>query len=234
MICAHFVPPLRGIQGQSVRMNVALPLCNPALLEMTPALPCRERDQLPIRKRVVDRHARQLTPHRRQCSAITTTDARIRACDLASQIRRMRNPRNWHTVIACRSAFESSRSQCWVGCIMSTAWNQSHNSVYGTRCGFLAEHSQGRHSLAATLPRVARPFADPCELVNQIEIYFSIVQRKVLTPNDFPTLAALEHHLLGFQHQTMAKPFRWTFTRAKLHQLLAKLATAPNDARPAA
>src|SRR5437773_10991054 len=72
--------------------------------------------------------------------------------------------------------------------------------------------------------------------LNQIEIYFSIVQRKVLTPNDFPTLAALEHHLLAFQHryQTMAKPFRWTFTRAKLHQLLAKLASAPTDARPAA
>lgn len=107
-----FLCPLSGIQGQSVRMNVALPLCNPALLEMTPALPGRERDQLRLRKRVVDRHARQLTPHRRLCSAITTTDARIRAWDLASQIRRVRNPRNWHTVIACRSAFESSRSRC--------------------------------------------------------------------------------------------------------------------------
>ncbi len=50
--------------------------------------------------------------------------------------------------------------------------------------------------------------------VNQIEIYSSIVQRKVLTPNDFATLAALEHYLLAFQHrdQAMARPFRWTFT----------------------
>ncbi len=72
--------------------------------------------------------------------------------------------------------------------------------------------------------------------LNQIEIYFSIVQRKVLTPNDFPTLAALEHQLLAFQHryQTLAKPFRWTFTRAKLVKLLAKLALAPNTVRPAA
>jgi hypothetical protein len=34
--------------------------------------------------------------------------------------------------------------------------------------------------------------------LNQVESYFSIVQRKVLTPNDFATLAALEHYLLAF------------------------------------
>ena len=62
------------------------------------------------------------------------------------------------------------------------------------------------------------------------------MQRKVLTPNDFTTLAALEHQLLAFQHryQTIAKPFRWTFTRATLVKLLAKLAIAPNTVRPAA
>jgi DDE superfamily endonuclease len=68
--------------------------------------------------------------------------------------------------------------------------------------------------------------------LNQIEIYFSVVQRKVLTPNDFATLTALEHYLLAFQHryQAMAHPFRWTFTRGDLQQLLAKLAAV----RPAA
>ena len=72
--------------------------------------------------------------------------------------------------------------------------------------------------------------------LNQIEIYFSIVQRKVLTPNDFSTLAALEHYLMAFQHryQMAAKPFRWTFTRADLHQLLAKLAKTAEQERPAA
>lgn len=70
--------------------------------------------------------------------------------------------------------------------------------------------------------------------LNQIEIYFSIVQRKVLTPNDFATLATLEHYLIAFQHryQAAARPFRWTFTRADLHQLLAKLSTG--SVRPAA
>ena len=34
--------------------------------------------------------------------------------------------------------------------------------------------------------------------LNQIEIYFSVVQRKVLTPNDFPDLKTVEQRLLGF------------------------------------
>ncbi len=68
--------------------------------------------------------------------------------------------------------------------------------------------------------------------LNQVEIYFSAVQRKVLTPNDFVTLAALEHYLLAFQHryEALARPFRWTFTCADLHRLLADLTAV----RPAA
>jgi hypothetical protein len=62
--------------------------------------------------------------------------------------------------------------------------------------------------------------------LNQVEIYFSIVQRKVLTPNDFNSLAALEDRLLAFQqhYQAVAKPFQWRFTRRDLAALLAKLA----------
>ncbi len=61
--------------------------------------------------------------------------------------------------------------------------------------------------------------------LNQIEIYFSIVQRKVLTPNDFASLAAVEERLLRFQerYEQMAHPFQWQFTRQDLTALLAKL-----------
>ena len=62
--------------------------------------------------------------------------------------------------------------------------------------------------------------------LNQIEIYFSVVQRKVLTPNAFPDLQAVESRLLDFQthYETIARPFEWKFTRADLDELLAKLA----------
>lgn len=61
--------------------------------------------------------------------------------------------------------------------------------------------------------------------LNQIEIYFSIVQRKVLTPNDFSDLDTLEQRLLHFQahYQQLACPFEWRFTRSDLHRLLSRL-----------
>lgn len=60
--------------------------------------------------------------------------------------------------------------------------------------------------------------------LNQIEIYFSVVQRKVLTPNDFPDLQAVEERLLAFQshYETIARPFQWKFTHNDLKRLLQK------------
>ncbi len=62
--------------------------------------------------------------------------------------------------------------------------------------------------------------------LNQIEVYFSILQRKVLTPNDFPDLAAVEHRLLAFEarYNDTAVPFNWRFTRVALNQRLLQLA----------
>jgi hypothetical protein len=61
--------------------------------------------------------------------------------------------------------------------------------------------------------------------LNQVEIYFSIVQRKVLTPNDFSSLQELKQRLLAFQshYEQSASPFNWTFTRHDLNALLAKI-----------
>lgn len=61
--------------------------------------------------------------------------------------------------------------------------------------------------------------------LNQVEIYLSIVQRKVLTPNDFSCLQEVEARLLSFQqrYEEIAKPFEWQFTRDDLSRLLAKL-----------
>jgi len=66
--------------------------------------------------------------------------------------------------------------------------------------------------------------------LNQIEIYFSIVQRKALTPNDFSSLDAVRDRLLGFQryYETIATPFQWTFTRSDLELLLHKIDFCPS------
>ena len=59
--------------------------------------------------------------------------------------------------------------------------------------------------------------------LNQIEIVFSVIQRKVIKPADFADLAALAARLLAFEHRynETARPFDWRFTRADLHDLLA-------------
>ncbi|MBE1603830.1 IS630 family transposase [Actinopolymorpha pittospori] len=61
--------------------------------------------------------------------------------------------------------------------------------------------------------------------LNQIEIYFSVVQRKVVTPNDFTDLAEVEDRLLTFEkrYNATAKPFRWKFTRNDLDDLLTRI-----------
>lgn len=61
--------------------------------------------------------------------------------------------------------------------------------------------------------------------LNQIEIYFSIVQRKALTPNDFPCLEAVAERLESFERyfESIAQPFEWKFTRADLNALIARM-----------
>ena len=61
--------------------------------------------------------------------------------------------------------------------------------------------------------------------LNQVEIYFSVIQRKVLTPNDFTSLQEVARRLLAFQdlYERTAKPFEWRFTRADLQELLSRL-----------
>jgi len=62
--------------------------------------------------------------------------------------------------------------------------------------------------------------------LNQVEIYFSVIQRKVLTPNDFTSLAEVEERLFAFErrYEQTAVPFEWKFTRHDLAKLMERLA----------
>lgn len=71
--------------------------------------------------------------------------------------------------------------------------------------------------------------------LNQIEIYFSILQRKVLTPGNFNSLAELETTIIKFQdyYEAIARPFKWNFTRENLYELMAKIDANPGLKRAA-
>jgi len=72
--------------------------------------------------------------------------------------------------------------------------------------------------------------------LNQIEVYFSVVQRKVLTANHFRSLAEVEDRLLRFQDHycAAARPFQWKFSREDLKTLLAKIHAHEKTFRKAA
>jgi hypothetical protein len=61
--------------------------------------------------------------------------------------------------------------------------------------------------------------------LNQVELYFSIVQRKALTPNDFGSLDELGERLLAFgrRYREIARPFEWIFGRADLERVLERV-----------
>src|SRR5271166_6224578 len=79
--------------------------------------------------------------------------------------------------------------------------------------------------------------------LNQIEIFFSVIQKKVVSPNDFASLEHLSETLLAFteRYNRTAKPFNWKYTAADLTDLLRRIsereqtaATRQTDLAPAA
>lgn len=92
--------------------------------------------------------------------------------------------------------------------------------------------SSHRGQTSVTRLTAAHPRLVPVHLpvhaswLNQVEVYFSILQRKVLTPADVASLDELAARILAFQtrYEHLAQPFEWRFTRADLARLLERLA----------
>jgi hypothetical protein len=63
--------------------------------------------------------------------------------------------------------------------------------------------------------------------LNQIEIFFSIVQKKVVSPNDFASTGQLAAALLAFtgRYNQAARPFNWKYTAADLARFLDRAST---------
>jgi len=111
-----------------------------------------------------------------------------------------------------------------LGLVMGQAPYRTAERVFWTVDGGSAHHRntfptrlQGRYAnaIAVSLPVHA-------SWLNQIELYFSIVQRKVLTLLDVASEEALMQRLLDFQdsYQERAQPFSWKFTADDLKKRL--------------
>jgi hypothetical protein len=88
-----------------------------------------------------------------------------------------------------------------------------------------------RNWAAAALLSDAYPNAQMVHLpvhaswLNQVEVYFSVIRRRLLTPDDFEDLDELAAQILAFEnhYNAVAGPFDWKFTRADLNQLLVRI-----------
>jgi len=110
--------------------------------------------------------------------------------------------------VMMREPYASARRVFWI----VDQGSSHHRRTFPARL-----RSQFRNAVALSLPVHA-------SWLNQIEIYFSILQRKALTPNDFPNLDAVKDRLHGFARQfnRRATPFNWNFTRKDLHTFMAR------------
>lgn len=89
------------------------------------------------------------------------------------------------------------------------------------------------HRRAKAIDRLATQFPNAVMVhtpvhaswLNQIEIFFSIVQRKVVTPNDVTDLGVVEKRLATFEdrYNQVARPFIWKFTTNDVNELLTRL-----------
>ena len=72
--------------------------------------------------------------------------------------------------------------------------------------------------------------------LNQVEIYFSILQRKAIAAGDFANLDDLAARILAFQdrYNATAKPFDWTYSRNDLNNYLARLRRHDHESTPQA
>ena len=101
-----------------------------------------------------------------------------------------------------------------------------------TRVFWIVDNGSSHRGKAA-IDRLAKRFPNAVMVhtpthaswVNQIEIYFSVVQRKVVSPNDFTHLDQVKQRLADFEqrYNATAQPFQWKFTPTDLDDLLHRI-----------
>jgi hypothetical protein len=159
-----------------------------------------------------------------------------------AQIRRVEFEYQRAGALAYMAAWDVHRAKLFGGCETKTGIESFHRLVdlVMTREPYRSAHrvfwvtdNGSSHRSPKSVSRLAQWYPNAllvhtpvhASWLNQIEIYFSVVQRKVLAPNECDSLAELEQRLLAFQshYETIAQPFKWQFTRDDLKHVLAQL-----------
>jgi hypothetical protein len=123
---------------------------------------------------------------------------------------------------SCIESFEAALEHCLT---------QPHTRHW-ERIFLILDHGPSHHPntsparLAALDPRIITVHLPThSSWLNQVEIYFSILVRKALTPRDFPSVTALRTQIQRFEgyYNLGAEPFRWRFSRTDLEHYVERL-----------
>jgi transposase len=100
------------------------------------------------------------------------------------------------------------------------------------------------HRGQAAIARLARAWPNAIMIhtpvhaswLNQAEIFFSIIQKKVISPSDFASTGQLAATLLAFtaRYNQTARPFNWKYTATDLAATLDRISAHQQPAKPPA